>query len=212
MAKPIPLALELVAFHPAIQCLAAPARHMVRAAVWTYWLGECREMPSANSDWVRVAETDLKAWARHGQAVKAAMAEIMPALAEARAESLLKLSVRKARASKAGIVSAATRRAAKVAQTVHAAPTQPPEPVFRVAHKPVYQGDGRTDVRERARAKARNEHVARNGMMDVGDTRGIVEIFPPATLPPPPPNTVAGVPWVFVPTETPPPGIVDAAD
>lgn len=208
MAKPLPMPVELVAFHPAMQCLPGAAQHMTWSITLAFWLGECRGIPESSGDLTRMANTDAKGWQRHGSAVRNALAEIMPTLTKWRSYELEQLEMRRRKAAHARTFQNRQREP----QLPHAAPSPPPEPAFRVAHKSTYKPDGRTDELARRQAMARTTTIRRNGMLDIERVGGIEANTAGKALPPTPNTLVSPAMWEFVPTADPPPGIVDAAD
>lgn len=222
----MPMPVHLVEDASCMRCLTGGTRHLVRAILTAYWLGECRRLPTTDNDLVRLADTDRGTWFRRRDDVRAALAEIVPKLDIARTAELEKKSNRIRAAKIAARASHAAKRNAVAPQLPHTLPEPPPEAVWRPATAQRYTGDGRTDMRARAQAQARNAGAAKGGMVEYsGDALragvetggsvgvgggGLSDSTPPQNQPTPYDLTSADL-WTFTPTDAPPPELQQEA-
>jgi hypothetical protein len=90
MANPdrLPMPVWIVASHPMMQVAGQVLYGAVACLTMAYWLGDCRPLPSTYLDLAAVARVSPPTWAKHGEAIKAALAEILPLLSTAREREL----------------------------------------------------------------------------------------------------------------------------
>ena len=203
MPAPIPMPIHLAMHHPIMRAMAAPAVHYTMALLTTYWLAECRPLPTASFDLMRLAVTDLRGWHRHKMAVSEAIAILCPVFKDAFEQETTKRRVRIERATKAGRIGTIARWHGKANPApTPPTPQRPQEGRVMPSRIPGYGGTGKMDEASRKAAFARHDGV--QDQEGGGLMRDVTLAQPSELLSPD-----ALRPWTWQPTPTPPPDLTE---